>query len=264
MEYRTIKATKIIRWIIQKEKSILLLTVSLICGIIIILTILAKITQIGLWQINQNILNLKHITEQSIKTSTERKELKKQIELFEKENEEKQREIIRQKKAIVIYKHYRDAGTIYKWNWIAPELISNVILWEEKYHHLAKGFNWDTLNPENFDLCWVCNESNYCPDKNFIVKGLSGFDFWMYQMNQVHRNEKDPKKNLWRRIDKLYPELAKRPDSDPEKNCAVWHLWLGEQKGYSCWDLWSGNKKKKCNGYRKDVKELYFKLQGIK
>lgn len=65
MEYRKVRITKIIRWIIEREKPILLCTVSLICAITITLGILGLMIKTTSWTVNQNIKNLQYLTDRN-------------------------------------------------------------------------------------------------------------------------------------------------------------------------------------------------------
>ena len=80
------------------------------------------------------------------------------------------------------------------------------------------------------------------------------------QMNSVHYDEKDPKKNLWRRVEVLYPHLKSQSDWSVEKNVAVWYLWLGEQAKRknpdTCWKIY-------CRS-RQECKDLYSRVVAVK
>ena len=175
------------------------------------------------------------------------------------EKETKNREQIRWQKIAKICQFYHEKGTLEQYQWLTPGFLYKVIRWGETYSPLAKGYNYDTLNPENFYLRWCSQETNFCPYASVAYINENGeIDYFMMSINQIHRQGKAPH-NLYRVIDKIYPELAKRPDSDPEKNVAVWFLWLGRQKypdGWTCWRIWKRT--------RPEVIELYDMLKEVK
>jgi hypothetical protein len=187
---------------------------------------------------------------------------KKDIELKYKNDA-----LIRERKAFAVYEFLKNNGVIYQYRWITREYVLWLLEIREKYKHLAKGFDYDTFDSQDFYLLWMGNESWMNPSSDYIHKNEEGsIDRWIFQMNECHYNEKNPKKNLWCRARKLFPELKNRPDSDVELNCVVWHLWMGEQKTHSVWLIWCGDKKRKKGGWknRKDIVQLYEILKRIR
>lgn len=253
MEWKTIKTTKIFRWLIERGEMIILIAVG--CGLILFICygLATKANGITLFQIGEHTKNLKHITDHSIKTP-ERKELKKQIEILGQEKEEKQREIIRQKKSMGVVWHYRENGTLYsRWDkgklvkgcdWVTPKHIYKYIILGEKYRPLIKDYNWDTLDGENMYICWGAGGFNFKTDANNKGQNKNGsIDWGIMDINDC---------NLY-----LFPDKGKGNDKyDMEKSIEVWHKWMVKQNYMSCWQMWKS--------FRPDVKVLYFSLQKIK
>jgi len=171
------------------------------------------------------------------------------------------------KATLTVYQHYAKCIDLRKRPWFTPELVYSMILWGQKYRCLAPKYNYDVIDPEWFYLLWIANESSFDPRPSCVYTNKTGGakgskDYYIMQMNQCHLFEPDPRKNYWRRVDRLFPELAGREDSDTEKNVAVWYLWLndqGEKRHTGVWDIYQ-----KWSRTRKDVIELHDSLEAIR
>ena len=202
----------------------------------------------------------KKIVDMNVRTVGLHNKLKAQTLAQQKQIEDMQKEDLLNRQVECVYMHYIHTGMIYKYPWMTKQHIRNVMLWGRKYRADAPRYEYDTLNPEGLFLVWVSNETQFDPRPDCAYKNAGGsIDWWMMSMNECHVKEKNLKLNLWRRAEKLHPELAKKPDSDPEKNVAVWYLWLNDQhdcERSSCWGIW-----KRC---RPECKELYQAYNAIK
>jgi hypothetical protein len=165
----------------------------------------------------------------------------KDISLAKKATEEQKRDALRWKKVAVIYKHYRDAGTLYQCPWITPEHLYHVIVYGEKYRPLAPNYYWDYLDGENMFLCWCSNGMNFNPKGHY--KNTNGtYDSGICDINDCHSD--------------LFADKGKGGDKfDTEKSVEAWYKWLNAKRGYSCWMMWAR--------FRTDVKDLYFKLRAV-
>jgi hypothetical protein len=157
--------------------------------------------------------------------------------------QQQEREIIRLKKVMVIYKHYRDCGTLYDCYWITPNHLYKYITLHEKYENVSANYNWDTLNKENMWICWASSGFNFKTDGVSKANKNGTFDYGIMDLNTC---------NLY-----LFPDKGKGNDKfNMELSIKAWHEWLSGQKRYTCWWMW--------NAFRPDVKELYWKLQKVK
>lgn len=149
-----------------------------------------------------------------------------------------EREVVKWKKVKIIYNHYKKEGSLKPW--LTPDFLYRVISFGERYRYLTRKYNYDSINPENFYLCWLANESSFNPLEDYICRQNDdgSIDLWIMQMNNIHYKEKGAK-NLWRRVERINPELKGLADYSVEKNIAVWSLWLGEQKEYGVWKVYT-------------------------
>jgi hypothetical protein len=171
--------------------------------------------------------------------------------------------------ALAIYQHYSEAGTIKKYH-ITPESLYNLVKWGKQYKYLAPHYNFDTFKPHHLQQMWLSAESGFDISPTCIYVNPSGQrDYYAYQLGDMWLFEPIPSKNLWRIADRLFPYLADRPDSDPEKNTVVWYLWLdrqSEKTNNGVWQLWN----KWLKGIpgklkpRLDVIALYDKIKRVK
>jgi hypothetical protein len=175
--------------------------------------------------------------------------------------------------SLIVYQHYASAGTISKNN-ITSESLYNIERCLKKYKFLAPHYNFDTFKPIILGNMWISAESGFntsstCKYTNVGGLAPGSIDLWVMCMNQCHYNESIPNKNYWRIADRMFPYLADRPDSDPEKNIVAWYLWLDKQSektNNGVWQLynkWRFGIKGKLKP-RPDVIELYEKLKIIK
>lgn len=185
---------------------------------------------------------------------TLKKKLDDQIDKSIKDSQVKEREIIRHKKVEVVYKWYRDAGTLYSYRddkgvwhegnwWVTPKLIYDCIIYGEKYRYLSKSYFWDTLDPENMYICYCANGFNFCTFKDSKPNWNGSRDHGIGDINDC---------NLY-----LFPDKGKGRDMyDMEKSIKVLYTVLGAGNYEGCWIIW--------NKFRPDVRQLYFKLKEVK
>ena len=177
------------------------------------------------------------------------KEIKEiKTELLTAQHEKKRWEIVN-----VIYNHYKKSGTLKPYH--TPDLFYDIVCYGEKYRYLGRKFNYDTVDPTIYFLCWIANESSFNPREDCVYRKNCdhSIDLWIMQMNECHYKGKN---NLWKRIEIVNPELKHKADWSVEKNIAIWYLWMGEQKGYPVWRV-----VEKWQKTRPDVMKLF---QGLK
>ena len=197
------------------------------------------------------------LTKINLKAPGKMQQLKKQIAQDAQIKKDLAREIIRRNKAAVVYQFFRECGTLYANPWVTIDFVYDCICWNEKYAQYGKGFDYDGLDPENFFLCWIINESLF--NKNSrrenweIIKGKrkKTIDIGIPQINSCNWHYFDE-------IPEAFKFLRTRPNIDPEKSILVWNMWMGKQHTHSVWDIWKKWKK------RDDVMKLWSELKGVR
>ena len=171
-------------------------------------------------------------------------------ELITAQHEKKRWQIVN-----VIYNHYKKSGTLKSYH--TPGLFYDIVCYGEKYRYLGRKFNYDTVDPTIFFLCWIANESSFNPREDCIYRknANQSVDLWIMQMNECHYKGKN---NLWKRIERVNPELSHKADWAVEKNIAIWYMWMGEQKGYPVWRV-----VEKWQKTRPDVMKLFDELKAV-
>lgn len=168
----------------------------------------------------------------------------------------------RKDRATAIYDAYVEWNELYHNYWISKKFLYDLLTYQEKYQHLAPDYNWADFDAQAMMCLWINDQSGFCNRADYIDyhPKTKTKDYWIMQMNQCHYLNKDPKVNLWRRIDKMYPELEKKPDSNVEKNVAVWYLWLEDEskthRQMSVWTMYTYS--------RSDSKTIYQRVATIK
>ena len=207
-------------------------------------------------EINKQAETSTKLVSLNLKNTGKVNNLKKEVSAERQARVKSDREVIRRKKVAIIYQHYRDSGEIYKYPWITPDYLYKIILAWEKYHYLYGDYYFDYLDPEDFFLCWCANGFNFAPNrtsKNYD----DSYDKSLADLNQC---------NWWMfdKVKTLCPELKDKNWTDQELAVAAWCFYMSF-KQLSVWEIWAGSKQHRARGYRKDVRELFFKLrEGVK
>ena len=171
-------------------------------------------------------------------------------ELITAQREKRRWEIVN-----IIYSHYRKSGTLKSYH--TPDLFYDIVCYGEKYRYLGRKFNYDTVDPTIFFLCWIANESSFNPGEDCIYRknANKSVDLWIMQMNECHYKGKN---NLWKQIEVINPELKHKADWAVEKNIAIWYLWLGKEKEYGVWRI-----VERWQRERPDVMKLFQELKVV-
>ena len=152
------------------------------------------------------------------------------------------KQLQRQKKIVILFNFYKEAGTLHRYYWITPEHINFVMDCRERFAGIARGFDYDTFDPENFFIAWIVCETQFKP--NHIERDC---DYGICQMNKNHAD-------LFALINVMRPELRHQRPEQTEKNIAIWHLWLSTRQE-TCWQIWRRISK------RSDVRDIYERLK---
>jgi hypothetical protein len=179
---------------------------------------------------NTKITRLSEMTEALLKIEKinykEAGKIRKQkeaIRILEEKAAKFEAEALLNSKTLRTFLFYRDAGTLYVWKWITPELIKRTRLYCEKWKHLS-GTNETTIDLVEFMQGVIHNESNY--DEKAEFKEADGTI--SYGITMLNDNRKGSIEDIAKR---LPPELKGRNiRKDAEANIAGRYIWIKIRK----------------------------------